>query len=160
MRTKNSLSCLLALALAASLLSAAALPAQAAAGVAYLPDVTEEMTDPSFWTAGMETPDALLATAEEIAQINAAALVTPGSNMHDLKNLPESFDGVARCESLRGGTAADAAYYLGWTWDETGMRPGKSWSRPTLTPSSPTAPTRTRRRKCPCATASLSGARC
>jgi hypothetical protein len=100
----------------------AAAPSASAERVGYLPCVTEEMTDPAFWTAGMDAPDALLATAEEIAQINAAALTTPGANMHDLKNLPETFDGVARCAGLQAGAAADAAYYLGWTWDETGKK--------------------------------------
>ena len=99
-----------------------ALAAPAAAGVAYLPGVTEEMTDPAYWTGGMSAPDALLATAEEIAEINAAALTAEGANMHDLRSLPETFDGVARCESLQAGVAADAAYYLGWTWDETGKK--------------------------------------
>lgn len=96
--------------------------AHAAAPVGYLPGVTAEMTDPAFWTALMEDPDRLMATAEEIAQVNVAALTTEGSNMHDLRNLDETFDGVARCESLRQGAAADAKYYLGWTYDETGKK--------------------------------------
>ncbi len=99
----------------------ALLPARSEA-VGYLPGVTAEMTDPAYWTALMDAPDALLATAEDIAGINAAALVTAGANMHDLRNLPETFDGLARCESLQKGAAADAAYYLGWTWDETGKK--------------------------------------
>ena len=99
-----------------------ALGAQSAAGAAYLPGVTKEMTAPGYWTAAMAAPDAVLATPEEIAQINAAALTTLGGNMHDLKALPATFDGLARCESLRAGAAADAAYYLGWTWDETGKK--------------------------------------
>ncbi len=101
--------------------SAAAASAQASE-VQYLPGVTEAMTAPAFWIDGMEDPDALLATAEEIARINAAALATEGANMHDLKNLPETFDGVARSESLQKGAAADAAYYLGWTYSEDGKK--------------------------------------
>ena len=93
-----------------------------ASDVAYLPGVTEEMTDPAFWTKDMEDPDRVLATPEEIARINAEALATPGSNMHDLKGLPETFDGVSRCESLKRGAEADAAHYIGWTWDETGKK--------------------------------------
>lgn len=121
MNARKLLSVLLILALAAALLPLSALTASAE-GVGYLPGVTKEMTDPAFWTAGMADPDVLLATPEEIAERNAAALTTPGTNMHDLLSLPETFDGLARCESLRSGAAADAAYYLGWTWDETGKK--------------------------------------
>ena len=111
---------LLLLCLASALVAPAA--ASVPAPVQYMPGVTEEMTEPDFWTRGMAEPDALLATAEEIAQINAAALVTPGTNMHDLKSLSETFDGPARVEALRKSLAADAAYYLGWTWDQTGKK--------------------------------------
>ena len=113
---RKTLSFLLAL---CTLLTLGTLPA-AAEGAAFLPGVTAEMTDPAFWTRGMEEPDRVLASPEEIARINAEALAAPGSNMHDLKNLPETFDGIARCESLKKGMEADADYYIGWTWDETG----------------------------------------
>ena len=119
--TEKALSLLLALCLAVPL--CAPLSARAAAeGVGYLPGVTEEMTRPAFWTAGMDDPDALLATPEEIAAINAAALSTEGTNMNDLKNLPEVFDGVALSASLQASAAAEAADYLGWTYDETGRK--------------------------------------
>lgn len=116
MKLKRHIPILLLLAMVFALL-----PARAEA-VGYLPGVTAEMTDPAYWAAAMDAPDALLATAEDIAGINTAALVTAGTNMHDLRNLPETFDGLARCESLQKGAAADAAYYLGWTWDETGKK--------------------------------------
>ncbi len=109
-----------ALLLTLALLSQLLTPVYAAADVQYLPGVTEEMCAPAFWTGGMEDPDALLATADEIAGLNAAALATEGANMHDLKNLPETFDGVTRCESLQKGARADAEYYLGWTFDASG----------------------------------------
>ena len=101
-------------------LSAALLPSVWASSVAYMPGVTEEMTDPAFWSGMAEDPNALLSTPEEIARINAAALANEGSNMHDLRNLPDRFDGAARCASLAEGAAADAAYFLGWTYDENG----------------------------------------
>ena len=81
-------------------LSAALLPSVWASSVAYMPGVTEEMTDPAFWSGMAEDPNALLSTPEEIARINAAALANEGSNMHDLRNLPDRFDGAARCASL------------------------------------------------------------
>ena len=84
-------------------LSAALLPSVWASSVAYMPGVTEEMTDPAFWSGMAEDPNALLSTPEEIARINATALANEGSNMHDLRNLPDRFDGAARCASLAEG---------------------------------------------------------
>ena len=112
-------SLILALCLSVSLL-AAALPVSAA--VAYLPGVTEEMTDPAFWAERMDDPEVLLSTPEEIARINAAALTTEGTNMHDLRSLPEYFDGPAHNEAVAKGAAEDAEYFLGWTYDETGKK--------------------------------------
>ncbi len=100
----------------------APLPALASAPVGYMPGVTEEMTDPAFWSGLTEDPDALLATPEEIARIHAAALLTEGSNMNDLKNLPKTFDGTARLEALMKVAADDTEYYLGWTWDQNGKK--------------------------------------
>ncbi|MBE7009420.1 MAG: hypothetical protein E7422_09845 [Ruminococcaceae bacterium] len=119
---KRGLSILLAFCLTITLCAPLSASAAAAEAVGYLPGVTAEMTTPVFWTAGMDDPDALLATADEIARINALALVTKGANMHDLRNLTETFDGVSRSESLQKGAAADAEYYLGWTYAETGKK--------------------------------------
>ncbi len=94
----------------------------AAAPVGYLPGVTEEMTDAAYWTEGIEDPDAVLATAEDIAKINDAAIAAKGSGMLDLKNLPATYDGVAHNEALKKSAEADAAYYLGWIYDETGKK--------------------------------------
>ena len=102
-------------------LAAAQLPA-AAASVPYYPGVTEEMTDPAFWAALAEDPDALMASPEEIGRINAAALAAEGSNMHDLRNLPDRFDGVEHCAALAENAEADAAYFLGWTYSESGEK--------------------------------------
>ena len=108
--------------LALLLVCAFGLPLAANASVAYLPGVTDEMTRPAFWAELTEEPDAVLASPEKIAALNAAALTTAGTNMHDLKNIPETFDGTARCESLKRGAAADASYYLSWTYSERGRK--------------------------------------
>lgn len=122
---QKKVSLILALCLSASLFLPTSARA-AAAEVGYLPGVTKEMTTPAYWTELMEEPDKLLATAQEIARINAAALATEGSNMHDLKNLDETFDGVARSEALQKGAASDADYYLGWTYGLNGKKLTKS----------------------------------
>ena len=113
-----------ALVLAVCLLAGLATPCSAAAvrEVGYMPGVTEEMTDPAFWAALTEDPDALLATPEEIERINAGAAATEGANRLDMRNAKESFDGVARNEALQRSAADDAKYYLGWVWDQNGKK--------------------------------------
>ena len=90
--------------------------------VGYMPGVTEEMTDPAFWSGMTADPDALLATAEDIAWINAAAAAAEGTNRVDLKNIRETYDGIARNEALEKSSAEDAKYYLGWVWDQNGKK--------------------------------------
>ncbi|MBO4915584.1 MAG: SH3 domain-containing protein [Oscillospiraceae bacterium] len=98
------------------------LSVRAAAPVEYLPGVTGEMTKSSFWTDMMDEPDKIITDREEIERINAAALATKGSNMHDLKNITESFNGPERIALLKKSVEEDAKYYLGWTYNETGKK--------------------------------------
>ena len=98
------------------------LSAPAASPVGYMPGVTEEMAEPAFWSGLAGDPDALLATPEDIARFNAAALATEGSGMHDLRNLPETYNGLTRREALMKGAQDDANYLLGWTWDQNGEK--------------------------------------
>ena len=55
-----------------------------ASGVSYLPNVTSEMSSPSFWT---EETDILMAL-EEIEKLNEETMSEKGTNMYDLKNQP------------------------------------------------------------------------
>ena len=95
---------------------------RAAQSPQFMPGVTEEMTDPAFWSGLTNDPDALLATPEEIAQINAAAIATEGSNRRDMRSLKETYDGVARNQALQESAADDVKYYLGWIWDQNGKK--------------------------------------
>ena len=112
---RRPITILLSLTLALSLL----LPA-AAGAVDYLPGVTEEMTGSGFWSSRAAEPDKLLATADEIAGINAAALTAEGANMHDLRNQPETVDAKALAQALTASAQANAEYYLGWTYSADG----------------------------------------
>ena len=96
--------------------------AGASAPVGYMPGVTKEMTDPAFWSGLTENPDALLATPEEIAAINAAAAAGEGTNRRDMRTLKGTYNGIARNESLKSSAMDDAKYYLGWVWDRTGKK--------------------------------------
>ncbi|MBE7019231.1 MAG: hypothetical protein E7413_05090 [Ruminococcaceae bacterium] len=85
-----------------------------ASGVSYLPNVTSEMSSPSYWTQ----EDEILMSYEEIEKLNEETLFTKGTNMYDLKNQPETIDGIALNEALLKSSQADASYYLGWTYLE------------------------------------------
>ena len=118
---KKYIALLLGLCAAVSLLS----PLQAlaaAAPVGYMPGVKEEMTAPAFWSDMTGDPDALLAMAEDIARINAAAVAGEGTNRRDMKNLKDTYNGVSRNESLQKSAQDDADYYLDWVWDQNGHK--------------------------------------
>ena len=87
----------------------------AAYGAYYLPDVTSEMSSPSFWT---DETDVLL-SFDEIDKLNAETIQTKGTNMYDLKNLPDVVDGISLNEAIKKSSQADAQYYLGWTYLES-----------------------------------------
>ncbi len=107
--------------------------AGASAPVGYMPGVTKEMTDPAFWSGLTENPDALLATPEEIAAINAAAAAGEGTNRRDMvwdrtgkKMEQEDFDAIianvidpdAKEEMpVRWGVAAVRTELLTFPWD-------------------------------------------
>ncbi len=86
-----------------------------AAGGYYLPNVTSEMSSPSFWTDETD----ILMTYDEIEKLNKETIAAKGTNMYDLKIQPEVVDGVALNEAIYKSSQADANYYLGWTYFES-----------------------------------------
>lgn len=118
---KTVLALVLALCITASLCAPTAALA-AARPVEYMPGVTEEMTEASFWSALLQDPDAVLATPEEIARINAAAEAGKGTNRRDMKNLKETYNGIEKREALLKSGQDDAEYYLGWVWNQDGKK--------------------------------------
>ena len=87
-------------------------------GAYYLPDVTKEMSSPSYWA---EESDVLM-TYEEAVILNKETVSTKGTNMYDLANLSDTVNGVALNEALVKSSGADAAYFLTWTYLEEGRR--------------------------------------
>ena len=110
MRIKRILSIILAVILLLSMATYCL-----ASGIYYLPDVTGEMSDPSYWT---DETDVLM-SFEEIERLNEVTISEKGTNMYDLKNQPDTVDGVALNEAIKKSSQADAAYYLGWTYLES-----------------------------------------
>ena len=74
----------------------------------YANGVSGKMTNPDFWAKLSEQPDQVLASAAEIEKINAAALANHNTYMNDLKNIPETYDGLALRESLANDLIASA----------------------------------------------------
>lgn len=82
------------------------------AGVSYLPDVTKEMSQPSYWTDESK----ILMTYEKIKSLNSLTISQSGTNMYDLKNQAETVDGISLNQALMKSAKADVSYYLGWTY--------------------------------------------
>ena len=83
-----------------------------ASGAHYFPDVTSEMSSPSYWSEENE----ILMNYEEIVKLNEEILSQNGTNMNDLRNAPLTVDGFAVNEAVMRSSKADANYYLGWTY--------------------------------------------
>ncbi|MBR5926312.1 MAG: SH3 domain-containing protein, partial [Firmicutes bacterium] len=90
-----------------------------AAAVSYLPGVTDEMLEPSYWAKGKSATEVLL-SADEIKAANQMYIAARGAYLNDLKSVPETLDGYAQRDALAESGKADAAYYLGWTYDKDG----------------------------------------
>ena len=67
-----------------------------ASGVNYLPDVTSEMSSPSFWADETD----LLMSHDEIVKLNTETISIKGTSMYDLKAQPEVVDGIALNEAI------------------------------------------------------------
>ena len=112
MKTKKIISFILAFVLSSCV---------AVSGVQYLPDVTKEMSQASYWTQEND----VLMSYEEAEILNEKTTSAKGTNMYDLANLADTVDGVALNEALITSSNADVAYFLTWTYLEDGERATK-----------------------------------
>ncbi len=90
----------------------------------YLPDVTAEMSNPSFWIRKVKHPNQVLADQTMIDVVNQAILEGEECNMKDLRNWPETYDGIAANASLIRSATDDADYFYrnGVRYDDNGVR--------------------------------------
>lgn len=88
--------------------------------VEYFPNVTAEMERPAYWSERQEDASAILAAPEEIARLNQEILAVEGTNLVDLKSLPETFDGIAENEAALQEARDNKEWLLGWTYDSSG----------------------------------------
>lgn len=115
-KTKRKCSLLLALVFSASLVQ------PALANVRYMPDVTAEMSDPSFWAAYHEGYHDVILTQEEIRAFNEDTFLADGTMVMDLKKGAATYNGLSKNAALASSAAADAQYYLSWTYDKEGNK--------------------------------------
>ena len=101
------------------------LPA-AAAGVKYMPDVTADMSQASYWANLYENADEIILTPEEIKAFNEDTYIASGTMVMDLRTIKDTFDGKARNEAIERSATADAEYYFGWTYGPDGKK--AEWS--------------------------------
>ncbi len=88
----------------------------------YLPDVTAEMSRPEYWSEMQKNPDEVLMTSGEIAAQNSLNIAAKGTNMYDMKNQPDTINGITQRDNLVKSGQSDADYYLGWTFDSAGNK--------------------------------------
>ena len=97
-----------------------------AVGVSYMPNVTAEMSDPSYWASLRDDAQDVILTSEEIEEFNQDTALVSGTMIMDLTSADEQFDGQARNEAIKTSATADAEYYFGWTYGIDGKK--ADWS--------------------------------
>ena len=94
----------------------------ALAAVSYMPDVTAEMSDASFWADYHEGYRDVILTPEEIKAFNTDTFLADGTMVMDLKSAAATYNGISRNASLVSSSTSDAQYYLSWTYDKDGNK--------------------------------------
>ena len=93
-----------------------------ASGITYMPDVTAEMEEASYWANLHDDADTVILTPAEIKALNRDSALAEGTMIMDLKAAPETYDGIARNKAIRSSATADAEYYFGWTYEPNGKK--------------------------------------
>ena len=79
------------------------------ADVSRLPNVSAEMCEPDFWTAGQDTGDSPLANLDSIEALNRRILDTPACMMTDMRNAPDRFNAQEFYRGLWASVLGDAS---------------------------------------------------
>ena len=100
-QTANPFSALLAMPLALGL-AMGPVPALAqedglSTQAVYLPGVTAEMSEGSYWANLRTSADALLASSSDVTTRNANAFLAKGNNLINLRIQPDTFNGNFLC---------------------------------------------------------------
>jgi len=82
------------------------------ADIRYLPDVTGEMMDPAFWTAGLDNADEVLADADAIRELNSIIVAAEDCNMADLQQVSRYIYEQDLYRSLWASAMSDASLMI------------------------------------------------
>lgn len=118
MLQKSKTICSLSLALVLSV----SLVQPAMANIKYMPDVTPEMSQASFWADYHEDYRDVILAQEEIQAFNQDTFLADGTMVMDLKTAAETYNGISKNKALQSSSASDAQYYLSWTYDQDGNK--------------------------------------
>lgn len=76
--------------------------------ILYADGVSSKMSNPDFWAGLCQNPDGLMATDECMNERNAEMLAGAGTNMQDLKNMKETYNGITLRNNLVTSITEDA----------------------------------------------------
>ena len=96
----------------AMVLSATGAVGSVYAEVVYMENVTEEMTEASYWFNKTEDAYKILATQDEIQTINQDIIVASGTGVANLKNVSETVNGITLNQQLLNSADSDISYFL------------------------------------------------
>jgi len=82
------------------------------ADIRYLPDVTGEMMDQAFWTAGLDNADEVLADADAIRELNSIIVAAEDCNMADLQQVSRYIYEQDLYRSLWASAMSDASLMI------------------------------------------------
>lgn len=103
--------------LCACLLFVWAFPAQA---LVYLPDVTEEMAQASYWIGRQADPDTVLADRATIDALNQAGIDADGTGLQPLKTAACNYYNQTRQVSVKNEAAGSLGSFIGKAYDSDG----------------------------------------
>ena len=83
-----------------------------AQSIALLPDVTDDMTNPLYWSNKQKDPTAVQANRATIDALNKAGVDADGTMLQPLKDAAERFYTQEEQQKLKGGAESDLAYFV------------------------------------------------
>ncbi|MCR5691795.1 MAG: SH3 domain-containing protein, partial [Eubacterium sp.] len=89
--------------------------------VIYMPDVTEEMTQASYWSAKTQNSHVTIADQSGVEDFNKKAIATEGTHLLDLKEYAISFDGISLSQKLLAAEKEELTAKIGKWYDNQGQ---------------------------------------
>ncbi|MCR5203182.1 MAG: SH3 domain-containing protein [Lachnospiraceae bacterium] len=88
--------------------------------VIYMPDVTSDMSEASYWIDKQVNTDKVLSTSEKIEAINQASISAEGTSLLNLKEYKTAIDGQSISDNLVSSAKTELTARIGKWYDEEG----------------------------------------